>query len=83
VALGLGWLHIHLLKTRKELQDQVLVSSAIGNVGNLPLVMVGSLVNNPHLTFAASPSEADLGVSYVMLGWFWATFMQMPLGEVL
>jgi hypothetical protein len=56
------------------------VSTAISNTGNLPLVMVMSFVKNPNLPFNTA-SEAELAVSYVMLGWFYATMVQMPLGE--
>lgn len=55
--------------------------SAISNAGTLPLVMVMSLVNNPHLPFNTA-EESELAVCYVMLGLFWATLIQMPLGEL-
>jgi hypothetical protein len=39
-----------------------------------------SLVHSPHLHFN-NVSEMDAAVSYVMLGWFYATMVQMPIGD--
>jgi hypothetical protein len=79
-GLFLGWAHTQLLPTPARLTNIIRVSTAISNTGNLPLVMVMSFVKNPNLPFNTA-SEAELAVSYVMLGWFYATMIQMPLGE--
>lgn len=79
VGLALGIAHTRFLQTPPRLQKIVQVSTAISNVGNLPLVMVLSFVKNPNLPFNTA-NEADLAVTYVMLGWFYATMIQMPLG---
>lgn len=73
-------MHTKLLPTPDHLANIIRVSTAISNVGNLPLVMVLAFVKNPHLPFHTA-AEAELAVSYVMLGWFYATMIQMPLGE--
>lgn len=80
VGLALSIAHTNLLQTPPQLRKIIQVSTAISNVGNLPLVMVMSFVKNPHLPFNTA-SEAELAVSYVMLGWFYATMIQMPLGK--
>jgi hypothetical protein len=79
-GLFLGWAHTQLLPTPARLTNIIRVSTAISNTGNLPLVMVMSFVKNPNLPFNTA-SEAELAISYVMLGWFYATMVQMPLGE--
>uniref|UniRef100_A0A383VRR9 Auxin efflux carrier n=1 Tax=Tetradesmus obliquus TaxID=3088 RepID=A0A383VRR9_TETOB len=79
-GLFLGWVHTRLLPTPERLVNIIRVSTAISNTGNLPLVMVMSFVKNPNLPFNTA-AEAELAVSYVMLGWFYATMVQMPLGH--
>lgn len=60
------------------------VSSSIANTGNLPLVLVLSLIKSPDLPFAANTAaQADTAVSYIMLGLWYATLVQMPLGGLL
>lgn len=56
------------------------MSSAIANTGNLPLVLVLGLLKSPDLPFN-SAAHADMAVSYIMLGWWYATLVQMPLGK--
>lgn len=80
VGLGLGMLHTRLLPTPHNLKRIIHVSSAIANTGNLPLVLVLSLIKSPDLPFN-SATQADMAVSYIMLGWWYATLVQMPLGE--
>jgi len=80
VGLGLGMLHTRLLPTPHNLKHIIRVSSAIANTGNLPLVLVLSLIKSPDLPFN-SATQADMAVSYIMLGWWYATLVQMPLGE--
>jgi hypothetical protein len=48
--------------------------------GNLPLVLVLSLIKSPSLPFNTA-AQADMAVSYIMLGLGYATLVQMPLGE--
>lgn len=79
-GLLLGCVHTKLLPTPDRLVNIIRVSTAISNTGNLPLVMVMSSVKNPNLPFNTA-AEAELAVTYVMLGWFYATMVQMPLGE--
>ncbi len=49
-----------------------------GNVGNLPLVLVGSLVADPGLALLG-PS-AHMGLQYIMLANVSATFIQVGGG---
>jgi hypothetical protein len=44
------------------------------------LVIVLSLIKSPNLPFN-SAAQAELAVSYIMLGWWYATLVQMPLGK--
>eukprot|EP00775_Hariotina_reticulata_P013575 gene13575-13700_t len=78
-GLALGYVHTVLMPPPPHLSHIIKVTTAISNVGNLPLVMVLCLVHSPHLHFNTA-AEADLAVSYVMLGWFYATMVQMPIG---
>lgn len=80
VGLGLGVLHTRLLPTPPNLKHIIQVSSSIANTGNLPLVLVLSLIKSPNLPFNTA-AQAELAVSYIMLGWWYATLVQMPLGE--
>jgi hypothetical protein len=43
-------------------------------------VFVLSLIKSPNLPFNTA-AQAELAVSYIMLGWWYATLVQMPLGE--
>jgi hypothetical protein len=44
-------------------------------------VLVLSLIKSPALPFNTA-AQAELAVSYIMLGWWYATLVQMPLGEL-
>jgi hypothetical protein len=75
LGLALGWLLVLVLQPPVVLRRHMLVANMIGNVGNLPLVLVSSLGADPAL---ASLGGAALGERYVMLGGFAATLIQFP-----
>lgn len=70
-----------LLSPPPRLRPAILATTAVGNVGSLPLAMVLSLVRSPHLALGAHGADAaDMAVCFIMLGWFYATLVQMPMG---
>lgn len=87
VGLGLGWAQAQLLGVPEELRAQAVVLSSVGNVGNLPLVLVPSLLADPGMRAAAaaagSADASGLGVTYVMVGFFVASLIQFPIGFLL
>lgn len=80
-GLAFGAAHVALLPPPSRLRPAILAATAVGNVGSLPLAMVLSLVRSPHLALGAHGGDAaDMAVCYIMLGWFYATLVQMPMG---
>lgn len=91
-GLGLGWLQIKTLSVPASLAPQVTVMTALGNVGNLPLVLIPALISRPGvlelMTGATVTSDTAaaanaVGIEYVMLGFFYASFIQFPLGYLM
>lgn len=78
-GLALGRAQASLLSIPGRLQTPVVVMSALGNVGNLPLVLVPTIAANP----AVGPLDSEEGLRYVLLTYFWACFMQFPLAYTL
>jgi predicted permease len=78
-GLALGRAQASLLSIPDRLQTPVVVMSALGNVGNLPLVLVPTIAANP----AVGPLDSEEGLRYVLLTYFWACFMQFPLAYTL
>lgn len=103
-GLGLGWLQVKALNPPVSLTPQITIMTALGNIGNLPLVLIPALISRPgvlELISDSSSSAAEaagtaagvavldiaaanqLGLEYVMLGFFYASFIQFPLGYLL
>uniref|UniRef100_A0A383V5U6 Auxin efflux carrier n=1 Tax=Tetradesmus obliquus TaxID=3088 RepID=A0A383V5U6_TETOB len=80
-GLGIGWLQVQLTGIPPELRAQTLVMNTAGNIGNLPLVMVPSLIASPDVLISAEGKE--MAITYVMLGFFVASFIQFPCGYLL
>ena len=80
IGLALGRLQLLLTPTPTPLHAPVLVMSALGNVGNLPLVLIPTIAANPNVGLEG---QVDLGLQYVLLTYFWACFIQFPLGYIL
>jgi predicted permease len=83
VGLLLGGAQVALLGVPQELRAQTVVIPALGNVGNLPLVLVPALLASPGMQAAGvgpNGGAGDLGVAYVMFGFFVASFIQFPVG---
>lgn len=100
-GLGLGWLQVKALSPPVSLTPQITVMTALGNIGNLPLVLIPALISRPGVLELISSSSTgtagtaanvavfdvaaanQLGLEYVMLGFFYASFIQFPLGYLL
>jgi predicted permease len=80
-GLGIGWLQVQLAGIPPELKSQTLVMNTAGNIGNLPLVLVPSLIASPDVLISAEGKE--MAITYVMLGFFVASFIQFPCGYLL
>ncbi|WIA08024.1 hypothetical protein OEZ85_007494 [Tetradesmus obliquus] len=80
-GLGIGWLQVQLVGIPAELRAQTLVMNTAGNIGNLPLVLVPSLIASPDVLISAEGKE--MAITYVMLGFFVASFIQFPCGYLL
>ncbi|KAL6758976.1 auxin efflux carrier [Haematococcus lacustris] len=81
IGLLLGAALIKLARVPLELHKHMLVAVAVGNTGNLPLVLVASLGSNPALPFLMG--SAAEGLKFVILGSFSATLIQFPLVNTL
>jgi predicted permease len=81
VGLGIGWLQVQLAGIPQNLRSQTLVMNTAGNIGNLPLVLVPSLIASPDVLISAEGKE--MAITYVMLGFFVASFIQFPCGYLL
>jgi predicted permease len=81
VGLGIGWLQVQLAGIPPDLRSQTLVMNTAGNIGNLPLVLVPSLIASPDVIISAEGKA--MAVTYVMLGFFVASFIQFPCGYLL
>ncbi|KAJ9523759.1 hypothetical protein QJQ45_019952 [Haematococcus lacustris] len=81
IGLLLGAALIKLARVPPELHKHMLVAVAVGNTGNLPLVLVASLGSNPALPFLMG--SAAEGLKFVILGSFSATLIQFPLVNTL
>ncbi|GIL92671.1 hypothetical protein Vretifemale_20182 [Volvox reticuliferus] len=70
VGMGLGYLGVRLVRPPKQLRSHTVVSIALGNLGNLPLVIVSTLASSSaELLHGIAPNRAeDLAVSYVVVG---------------
>lgn len=73
----LGCVLLALLKPASDLRGHLVVAATIGNTGNLPLVLIGSLAADPAMAWLGPGS---LGEQYIMLGGISATLIQFPVG---
>jgi hypothetical protein len=81
VGLGIGFLQVQLAGIPQNLRSQTLVMNTAGNIGNLPLVLVPSLIASPDVMISAEGKA--MAITYVMLGFFVASFIQFPCGYLL
>ncbi|EFJ41127.1 hypothetical protein VOLCADRAFT_98930 [Volvox carteri f. nagariensis] len=82
VGLLLGLLAVRLAQVPYRLRNQVVLSCGVGNVGNLPFVMLASLAADPALPFSAvmGPEMATaMAMRYVALSNLSAALIQFPL----
>ncbi len=69
-GLGLGALVALATRTPPHLRRHVIVATGLGNLNQLPLMLVTSVCADPKLLFAAAlgPSCTDTGIAYVVVG---------------
>lgn len=84
-ALGilLGQTTALVTQAPARIRPHVTLATSIGNVGNLPLVLVTTLLADPRLSEVFQGADVDTGVLYVMIGWFWGSFLQFPLAYLM
>ncbi|KAG2501635.1 hypothetical protein HYH03_000140 [Edaphochlamys debaryana] len=82
VGLGLGYLGVRLVRPPHSLKAATVVSIALGNLGNLPLVIVSSLAaSSASILHGIPPSKAeDLAVAYVVIGLLFPVLAHATLG---
>eukprot|EP00198_Chlamydomonas_reinhardtii_P006546 XP_001695882.1 predicted protein [Chlamydomonas reinhardtii] len=70
VGLGLGFLGVKLIRPVHHLRPHTVVAIALGNLGNLPLVIVATLATSSAAVLHGIPADRaeDLAVSYVVVG---------------
>ncbi|GAX80754.1 hypothetical protein CEUSTIGMA_g8189.t1 [Chlamydomonas eustigma] len=74
----IGLLVVRLASSPPSLHKHLVLSSSVGNVANLPLVVMDSLGRDPNVIAVLGPSASN-GVLYLMLASVAATFIQWPL----
>ncbi|GIL84407.1 hypothetical protein Vretifemale_12957 [Volvox reticuliferus] len=82
VGLLLGLLAVKLAGVPLGLRNQLVLSCGVGNVGNLPFVLLAGLAADPALPFAAALGPAvsgELAMRYVALSNLSAALIQFPL----
>ncbi|KAL3144526.1 hypothetical protein ABBQ32_004260 [Trebouxia sp. C0010 RCD-2024] len=77
-GLLIGWLTAMVIKPPKELKMHVIVATGLGNVGNLPLVIVATFCDEPASLFARElgPRCEQIGIAYVAFSMWVAGFVQ-------
>ncbi|EIE27197.1 auxin efflux carrier [Coccomyxa subellipsoidea C-169] len=86
VGMGIGWVFARVLKAPRHLQPHVICSIAAGNVGNLPLVLVAALCEDPSSMIAnAVPAGkcTELGIAYVVFAMWVAGLFQFSVAYFL
>ncbi|EFJ49477.1 hypothetical protein VOLCADRAFT_104342 [Volvox carteri f. nagariensis] len=70
VGLILGYAGVRLVRPPQPLKPHTVVAIALGNLGNLPLVIVSSLASSSAELLHGIPADRaeDLAVSYVVVG---------------
>ena len=81
IGLGVGWLMARLLACPVAFRRHVTCSVAFANVGNLPLVFVAALCHDPRTAFHRTLGARceHLGISYIAVSIFAATFLQFTV----
>lgn len=64
----LGWLTAVVIEPPEGLKMHIIVATGLGNLGNMPLVIVAALCNDEHSQFAQSLGAQcnQLGIAYVI-----------------
>uniref|UniRef100_A0A383VGS0 Uncharacterized protein n=1 Tax=Tetradesmus obliquus TaxID=3088 RepID=A0A383VGS0_TETOB len=86
VAVGmlLGVLLVLLVRPPAGFSKHVIVTTGLGNAGNLPLVLVAALMRSSGSTlFAGQDVSVDLAIAYVAVGIFAATVTHFTIGTQL
>ncbi|KAL0019914.1 hypothetical protein WJX77_007779 [Trebouxia sp. C0004] len=78
MGLLIGWLTAMVIKPPKELRMHVIVATGLGNVGNLPLVIVATLCDEKTSLFARDLGAqcGQVGIAYVAFSMWVAGFVQ-------
>ncbi|KXZ51198.1 hypothetical protein GPECTOR_13g685 [Gonium pectorale] len=82
VGLLLGLLAVRAAAVPARLRNQVVLCCGVGNVGNLPFMLLAGLAADPGLPFAAAlgpAGAAELAMRYVALSNLTAALIQFPL----
>ncbi|GLC46287.1 hypothetical protein PLESTB_000995100 [Pleodorina starrii] len=82
VGLLLGLLAVRAGRAPYRLRNQLVLSCGVGNVGNLPFVLLAGLAADPALPFAAAlgpVAAGELAMRYVALSNLSAALIQFPL----
>ncbi|GIL56864.1 hypothetical protein Vafri_12158 [Volvox africanus] len=82
VGLLLGLLAVKLARVPPRLRNQLVLSCGVGNVGNLPFVLLAGLAADPALPFAVALGPGlsrELAMRYVALSNLSAALIQFPL----
>ncbi|WIA28427.1 hypothetical protein OEZ86_010972 [Tetradesmus obliquus] len=84
VGLLLGVLLVLLVRPPAGFSKHVIVTTGLGNAGNLPLVLVAALMRSSGSTlFAGQDVSVDLAIAYVAVGIFAATVTHFTIGTQL
>lgn len=77
LGVALGWLTCLVLRLPREVWGIVLVATALSNMGNLPLVLVQSLAEDPN-----SPlfGMGELAIAYVAFALIFVTLSHFSIG---
>lgn len=69
-GLGLGWVLGHAVKTPRHLRRHVIVATGLGNVNQLPLMLVTSMCSDKGALFYSSMGDtcSDDGLAYTVVG---------------
>ncbi|KAG2498465.1 hypothetical protein HYH03_003719 [Edaphochlamys debaryana] len=85
LGLLLGLLSVRLAGVPERLRNQMVVSCGVGNVGNLPFVLMAGLAADPALPFAAAMgagAAAELANRYVAVSGLSAALIQFPITNI-
>lgn len=81
VGMLLGYVQIPIVKPEEWLKPHVVVCTALGNVGTLPLVLVVTLVNHQSVPmFQGFTNVVDTALAYVVMGMWVAQMVNTTVG---